>query len=200
MTEPLEIRRRPRPQQLRRLLLAVSPGAFGLLVVLFGVSLTLGSTGTASQVNGWGLVAVGAGLVLYAGREGWRLRRLMARNLVLRLDDQGVHLVTGSVFGPSRVSLTWDQLEVIALVPVPAAARKQGLTSAVLFVPVAQVSFPAVSEDRFVQMMARQLGITPDRAATALGETRSGDRVPRILRWLDIHRPDVRVVDNRQGA
>jgi hypothetical protein len=169
------------------------------VVVALGLAQLADATDPVPQLKACGLALVGAGIAVWGARVAWRLRLLLTRTVVARLDDDGVGLRTGSVLAPQRVFLAWDDVDAVALLPVPSeATTRHDVLSVILFVPRSDDRIQGLADDAFNHRLSSALGLSPTRAATALGQTRrNADRVPLVLGWLAAHRPDIRVVDNR---
>ncbi|KAA1415898.1 hypothetical protein F0U44_19885 [Nocardioides humilatus] len=151
-------------------------------------SFVLGAMGAV--VAGWGFERVGG------------VRRLLLRGPVLRLDDHGVWIRTGSVLDQTAASVGWADVEAVELiaidVPAPFTIGGGRPQEAVRFVLTDE---SAVEHDAFpvyTLLKAAALGLSPVAAALtfAIGpETK--DRVPTIFAWLAERHPGLPVRELR---
>jgi hypothetical protein len=183
--------------------LGLLPLASGLFMLISGgVALLTQDLDSRDLINAWGLVVIGLGVTVWGA---WRARRalaLLSRQLVVRLDDAGVHAWTGSVGSSSPVWLEWQDLEALALLPAPAVYRgDDDDTSMLRFVARSDDRVHGFYGDPYTRRKAELLDLTTPQASLTLLQSRtSAFRVPLILAWIAEHQPGVAVVDQRPSA
>ena len=200
MTEPLEIRRRPAPQHLR--MLAVRVGMLVLGVALLGAGSAALLTQDLAQddrITALFLVAAGGFGTGLGALQTLRGRALASRMVIVRLDDEGVHVRSGAIERPSWHHLAWEDLREVVAEPVVAdhAWVEKGQSFTVLrFVPTSDDRVRGEEPDAQTRLKSTTLGISPVAATLAALQGRtSAFRVPIVLEWVRRHHPEVPVED-----
>ena len=196
--EVLEIRRRPAREHY------MYAAAWGGAVVV-GVALVLSSAvalvvepmDQQRRIQAVCLTALGAAMVALGLVKLRHVRQLLSRDVVIRLDDTGVHLRGGSVVNPVNTFLGWPHVVGIEVTPVeldPELMHSHGPTTMLRFLPDDDTNIAITGVDTFTAIKAAALGLTPTAASAALLQgTNSSYRVPLILDWVHAHQPQVAV-------
>ena len=181
-----------------------------LVPLLFGLSVMVSTTlaivvrplDDADRINSFFLIATGALAAGWGARRTWRGRVLLSRPVVVRLDEEGVHLASGPVDDPRPVWLAWGDLEAVALLPAPGTyGGKPGTFTMLRFVARSDDCVHGFYGDPYTRHKAELVDVSTAQAAMTLIQGQSSAfRVPLILEWLERNQPDVRVVDNRMTS
>ena len=203
MTDALEIRRRPTRQQLRILGVRVGILLLGLAALVPGVLALLTQPLSSDQtLQACFLVAAGGFATGVGALGSARVWRIGTRMVVLRLDEQGVHLCGGAIERPRWSSAVWEDIEAVEVRAVNLEAPAWRTTgepmSALRFVPRSDDLVRTDPPTAFTHIKASSLGLTPAAAAlTMLQGPTSEFRIPLILDWVREHRPAMRIDDLR---
>jgi hypothetical protein len=201
MTEPLVINRVVGGQGRRQVVgiaLSIAAG-----VLLCGACLVASFTEDLDkydQLQASALGAIGAVFAFWGFQRVRHTRALLFRGPVIRLDDRGVWMRTGSLDDRSAAAVPWDSVESVRVTSVQ---RPPGFLvaggGAELLQFVAQES--AVEHDPLppaTYLKATAVGLTPVAAAVSvIVGPDTADRIPRILDWLATNRPDLPREDAR---
>lgn len=205
MSEPLEIRQLPGPRSRFHLVLALVAIAGGLLLIAATiVALVVSDLDRYQRISAALCIIVG---LLALGWGSYRLRvarRLMWSGVVLRLDDEGVLVVADSVASPAVATFPWSALETIHLAPAhlpPSWVAPDGPALEVMRFVVPDESHIVHDElSPYSVAKGEALGLTPLEAAlTMIIGPSTRDRIPKVLEWLAINRPNTAVNDDRQS-
>jgi len=203
--EPLEIRRRPSPPQLRIVAKRVVVLVVGVGLLAAGaVALLAGQARGAQGTDAVFLVAVGGFVGGLGARGTLRAWPILRRPVVVRLDAEGVQVLGGAIERPTWSRLAWHDVEAVVVAPVvldEAWIPETGATTVLRFVPRADELVRGPAPDVYTRVKSTTFGITPVAATMAMvqGAT-SAFRIPLILDWVRRHRPDVPVHDQREPA
>lgn len=197
MSEPLEIRRKPGRQ-------AWQQAGFVAIVIVGGLGLALPTLTSAATrdlatqqqasavfLGGVALLAVVSGLLRVK-----HVRRLLTRDAVLLLTDQGVMMRTGSLADDKRwAKLAWAdvlEIEVRPAVLTPPLVRERTEMTVLRFVARDDDAIRVDSITGYDAVKGAALGLTPLAACTAmLLRESSHDRVELIRRWVGANRPEL---------
>lgn len=205
MSEPLEIRRRIAPWHARLFAFRAFVALVGMgMVVSCLVALVTQPLGSVDRIDALGLVALGALILWWGGLRTWKVRTLLRRPVVIRLDDRGVQVAAGTIERPFTVSLAWTDTAGVEVMPahatVVSGAQLAG-ESMLRFVPRADALVQGVRTDGYTERKAALLGLSNAAASLALLQSSTSSfRVPVILDWLRQHRPEIPVRDDLLDA
>lgn len=196
MTDPLEIRRAPvRGNYLRVTADWTCVVAGALIIVSAGGVLV-----TEDRARGLGtvvMVAFGAYLATLGVRMLRRDRGILDRSVLLKLDDHGVSVRTGTVQHSGWAHLPWRHLEAVAVstIAVGPPIYKEGLDATMLRF-VADSDSAIVVEDltTFDKMKAASIDLSPAAGCLALLHVKADHpRIQHVRDWLALNRPDVAI-------
>lgn len=198
-TVPLEIRRTPAPGS--RGVIAAAAGAVAAGVLLAGAGVVAVATqdlDTPEQLNGALVIVVGAMAVVWGARRLRNRRGLLRTDLVLRLDETGVGMMTGSLTDEGGwAALAWADVARVELRVHrlgPPYFREEHDAPVLRFVAVDDSAIQLTGGSPYEAVKAAALGISAAAGALAmiLGPT-TMDRAGQVRDWLQAHRPEVRL-------
>lgn len=207
MTPPLEIHRTPPPGCWRALATIgfILLGGLTMLVAAVVASLTQ-DLSSNQYLSALFVGVVGAGGLLVGCAGIGDAVRLLQRPLVLRLDESGLWLRTGSPLDRTAAAAAWtdiDRVEVgTAVLPAELfPAGGSGAYDVLRFVPTDGAAVQADPPTTYDALKAVALGLPPDHAVlTMILGPSTARRIPEVEQWLARWRPGLRVVDTRGTA